>query len=225
MFARLLWTGTALCLTLAASDARAEPECSRCAHGKAEHAAAQPGGAAAAAATETGQAAAVKLADVPLLDQDGNSVRFPAVLEDRIVVMDFVFTTCTTVCPVLSAIFTGVQGKLGDALAHDVRLVSVSIDPVRDTPARLKAYGERHRSGPGWTWLTGKPGDVKALLEAAGTYTPDYQNHAPTILVGDARTHRWFRFVGFPSQERIVAKVNELRALREATTRVAEDAR
>jgi protein SCO1/2 len=208
----------AAALALAATGVRAEPECSKCNHaGGAKH--------AKAASEGDGVAAEVKLVDVPLLDQDGESVRLPAVVDDRIVVMDFVFTTCTTVCPVLSAIFTGVQGRLGAALEQDVRLVSVSIDPARDTPARLKAYGARHHSGPGWTWLTGSAPDVRKVLEAFGAYTPDFQSHAPMILVGDARANRWYRFVGFPSEERIVAKVKELRALRDATSAAVEDRR
>jgi cytochrome oxidase Cu insertion factor (SCO1/SenC/PrrC family) len=212
----MLAAGTAL--ALAATIARAEPGCSRCNHGDAaKHAKPAP--------VMEDSAAQVSLADVPLLDQGGARVRLPTLVDDRIVVMDFVFTTCTTICPVLSAIFTGVQDRLGSALDDDVRLVSVSIDPARDTPARLKAYGEQHRSGPGWTWLTGKPQDVKKVLEGAGAYTPDFRNHAPQILVGDARTNRWYRFTGFPSQERIVAKVNELRALREATSARTEDGR
>jgi protein SCO1/2 len=181
---------------------------------------------AANGAVGEGSAAAsdVTLADVPLVDQDGRAVRFPAVAGDGIVVMNFVYTTCTTVCPVLSSILRGVQARLGEALGADVRLVSLSIDPVRDTPARLRAYAARHGAGPHWTWLTGTAADVEKALRGAGAYSADFASHAPMILVGDARSGRWYRLNGFPTQDRIVARVDELRALR-ATATAARSAR
>lgn len=159
------------------------------------------------------------------MDQDGAPVRLGSeVIGDKLVVMDFVFTTCTTVCPVLSAIFSRVQERLGDRLGKEVRLVSVSVDPTRDTPARLKAYATSHRAKPGWTWLTGSQENVKQVLEGLGAYTPAKANHAPMVLVGDPRTGKWVRLNGFPSEEQILAKVDELAAARrEASARAAEE--
>ena len=85
-------------------------------------------------------AALASVPDVTLVDQDGRSVRFRSdVLRDRVVVIDFVFTTCTTICPVLSSTFARLQDRLGERLAGSVQLVSISLDPVRDTPERLRA--------------------------------------------------------------------------------------
>lgn len=154
---------------------------------------------------------AVTLAEAPLLDQDGRSVRFPGeVLDGRIVVVDFVFTSCTTICPLLSARLARLQERLGARLDREVRLVSVSIDPARDTPARLKAYGQRFKAGPGWTWLTGEPEEVTRVLKGMGAYAPDFANHAPFMLVGDARSGRWTRLNGFPTQEALLAAVDRL---------------
>ena len=94
--------------------------------------------------------AQVRIIDAELVDQNGAPARLSSqVIGDSIVVMDFVFTTCTTICPVLSALFSRVQGKLGERLGKEVRLVSISLDPVRDTPARLKAYSASHRAKDG----------------------------------------------------------------------------
>ncbi|MDH3806244.1 MAG: SCO family protein, partial [Gammaproteobacteria bacterium] len=72
------------------------------------------------------------LRDRALLNQDGDEVRFVSdVIGDNIIVMDFVYTTCTTICPVLSALFTQVQGKLGDQLGEEVIMVSMTVDPTR----------------------------------------------------------------------------------------------
>ena len=152
-----------------------------------------------------------------LLDQDGRELKFvDDVVGDNIVVMDFVYTTCTTICPVLSALFTQVQGKLGDAVGDEVMLVSMSVDPVRDTPQRLKAYSAKHRAGDGWLWLTGEKGDVEDVLTGLGAYTPSFEDHPSMVLIGDGRTGEWKRLFGFPNPDRIVQIVNDFREQRKA---------
>lgn len=164
------------------------------------------------------QSASVTLADTPLLDQDGRSLRFKSdVVGERIVIVDFIYTTCTTVCPVVSATLAQVQGQLGDRLGRDVALLSVTVDPLRDTPARLKDYGARIGSGPGWHWLTGAKPQVDDVLRAFGAYTPNFVDHPPLVLVGDAKTGQWLRFYGFPSAEQLVKAVTELTATRAKT--------
>jgi len=163
------------------------------------------------------EAADVDLRDRTLLTQDGQEVRFVSdVIGDKIVVMDFVYTTCTTVCPVLSALFTQVQGKLGDRLDDEVVLVSVTVDPVRDTPQRLKAYAQKHRSGDGWVWLTGPKTTVDDVLTGVGAYSVNFEDHPSMVLVGDGRTGEWKRLFGFPSPDRIMELVDELERSREA---------
>jgi cytochrome oxidase Cu insertion factor (SCO1/SenC/PrrC family) len=162
----------------------------------------------------------VKLVDAALLDQDGTRVRFAQdVVGDHIVVVDFVFTTCTTICPVLSAKLARLQGRLGDRLGQEVRLISVSIDPVRDTPARLKAYGARFKARPGWIWVTGEKEEVDGVLKGLGAYTADFASHSPMMLVGDGRTGRFARFNGFPDTDVLLAAVDELSAARGASDR------
>jgi protein SCO1/2 len=152
-----------------------------------------------------------------LVDQDGQELMFVSdVIGDNIVVMDFVYTTCTTICPVLSALFTQVQGKLGDAVGDEVVLVSMSVDPVRDTPQRLKAYSAKHRAGEGWLWLTGPKADVDDVLTGLGAYTSNFEDHPSMVLIGDGRTGEWKRLFGFPNPDRVVQIVNDLRERRRA---------
>jgi protein SCO1/2 len=157
----------------------------------------------------------VSIPDVNLLTQHGDSVNLRAdVVGDKIVVIDFVYTTCTTVCPVLSAILGQVQGHLSDRLGQEVVLVSLTVDPLRDTPARLKSYSEKHRAGDGWLWLTGNKQSVDEVLQKLGVYTPNFEDHPSTILVGDAASGEWSRFIGFPGAGQIVDKINEFSAAR-----------
>lgn len=165
----------------------------------------------------TAQSIEIKLDDAALVTQDGERVQLNSdVIADKIVVMDFVYTTCTTVCPVLSAIFGQIQDQLGDRLDKEVILVSVSVDPTRDTPQRLKAYAARHQAREGWLWLTGQKPTVDAVLEQLGVYTPNFEDHPSIVLVGDGRSGQWTRFFGFPSPDQIMAKVDQLVAARAA---------
>ncbi len=157
----------------------------------------------------------VDLREALLLNQDGEQVHFVEdVIGDHIVVMDFVYTTCTTICPILTAVMGQVQSQLGGRMGNDVVLVSVSVDPTRDTPQRLKAYAVKHKVGPGWSWLTGPKSVMEDVLTGLGAYSPNYEEHAAMVLVGDGRSGEWSRFFGFPNPKRIVERVDELLAAR-----------
>ena len=163
------------------------------------------------------ESAEVDLRDRPLIDQDGREVRFVSdVIGDDIIVMDFVYTTCTTICPVLSAIFNQVQKKLGDEVGNGVTLVSMSVDPIRDTPQRLKAYSAKHKAGDGWHWLTGPKPVVDEVLVGLGAYTTNFEDHPTMVLIGDGQTGEWKRLFGFPNPDRIVQIVNDMRERRKS---------
>ena len=153
----------------------------------------------------------IVLPDTELITQYGKHRRLSSdIIDDRIVVIDFIYTTCTTVCPVLSATLRQVQRQL----EGDILLVSISVDPIRDTPAKLKAYADKLQVGDGWVWLTGEKQAVDGVLRQLGAYTPNFADHPSMVLVGDARSGHWSRFLGFPAAEKIVAKVKELTAER-----------
>ena len=156
---------------------------------------------------KSSESAQVDLLDHVLVDQHGNKVKFVSdVIGDRIVVIDFVYTTCTTVCPILSAVFGQLQHKLGDRLGDDVVLVSVSVDPIRDTPKRLEAYSKIHNAQPGWIWLTGEKRTMDEVLDGLGAYSPNFEDHAAMVLIGDGKSGRWSRYYGFPNPDRMMVK-------------------
>ena len=173
-----------------------------------------------------GEAVTLELRDAPLRDQDGRSLRFESeALGGRIVVMDFVYTSCTTVCPVLSQVMAQVMAQvrdgLGEELRRELRLISLSVDPARDTPARLKAQAARYGADPDWLWLTGDRPEMNKVLDGLGAYTPDFTEHPVMILVGDAQRGTWTRFYGFPDPAQILAKVEELAAARRQAERTS----
>ena len=136
------------------------------------------------------------LPDVPVVDQDGRAMRFRSeLLKDRTVAVNFVFTTCTTVCPALTTTMRAIQRELGDRVGQDVWLISVSVDPTVDRPERLRAFANGFGAGPGWTFLTGEPADIDRLLTAFGS-AGGINAHATTMLIGNAHTGHWIRTSG-----------------------------
>lgn len=150
------------------------------------------------------------LHDVEMLDQNNVRLKFKSdVIGENLVAMSFIYTTCTTVCPVISAIFAQVQSDVGSRLGNDVTLVSITVDPIRDVPRRLKTYAERLKVKPGWLWLTGQKQVVDKVLQGLGAYTPAFEDHPAMVLVGDGRSGEWYRFYGFPGANQITDKLEE----------------
>jgi len=165
------------------------------------------------------KAAQVTVHDIGLVERDGRPVRFKSeAVGDRIVVLDFIYTRCTTICPVTSAVFAEVQQRLserlGQAFGRDVELISLSIDPATDTPERLNDYAQHFGIAAGWLWLTGDKPQVNKVLAGLGAYSPDFERHSGAILVGDGLRGDWTRFYGIPDPAVLVSHVERLLAAR-----------
>lgn len=163
------------------------------------------------------ESAQVKFADVALVDQNGKPVRLEKdLVTDKIVVMSFIYTSCTTVCPVVSSIMGKVQKELGARVGSEVQLVSISIDPQRDDAQRLNDYARNFQKGPGWSWLTGSAQSINATLKGLGTFSGDFKNHQPLILVGDGNNRHWTRYYGFTDPAVLTREVEKLSGQRNA---------
>ncbi|MBI5848235.1 MAG: SCO family protein [Nitrospirae bacterium] len=163
---------------------------------------------AASADTRTYQRSVEKYAvpDVTLINQDGNKVRFKNFLsEDKPVVVDFIFGTCTTICPVLSAGYASLQQKLGGG-SEKVHLVSISIDPENDKPAVLKDYLKRYRSKPGWDFLTGSRKDIERVMKAFNANIPDKMSHYALTFIRMPKEESWIRINGMMSTSEFLAE-------------------
>jgi protein SCO1/2 len=170
----------------------------------AAHRAALSGGTAAPEA-----AAGLSIPDVPVVTQDGREVRFYSdLVAGKTVAMNFVFTTCTTICPPMGAYFGRLQDELGDRLGRDVHLISVSVDPDTDTPERMAEWGARFGARDGWTLVTGEVHDIERLLKALGVFTPDVQDHAPVALIGNDAAGAWTRASGLARPTELAALID-----------------
>ena len=154
--------------------------------------------------------AKLDIPDVPLVDQDGRPVRFHTdLVKGKVVAMNFIFTTCTTVCPPMGATFGKLRQLLGEKAGKDVHLISVSVDPRTDTPERLKSWAAKFGSGPGWTLVTGDAEQVETLLKALGVYTASPAEHTPLVLVGNDAKGEWTRTYGLTPPEQIAGLIEK----------------
>jgi cytochrome oxidase Cu insertion factor (SCO1/SenC/PrrC family) len=175
---------------------------------------AKPGAAAAAPAAgvaELGEAP--KIPDLPVVDQDGRELKFYTdLVKGKTVAINFIFTTCTTVCPPMTAVFRRVQQDLGERAGREVELISVSVDPATDTPARLKSFSQKFKAGPGWTFVTGGVPEINSLLRALGAGVNDKNDHTPTVLVGNDAAGHWTRAYGLAPAASLVKVINDAAA-------------
>jgi protein SCO1/2 len=153
-------------------------------------------GSAFAAARYTRVEATYVMPDVTLVDQDGRPVRLREYLAaDKAVIVDFIYATCTTICPVLSAGFVNFQRK-ADPAAPPVRLVSFTIDPENDSPEVLKEYLRRYNARPGWDFLTGSRKDIDQVMRAFNAYVPDKMSHQQLTFIKGPGSATWVRIEG-----------------------------
>jgi protein SCO1/2 len=152
--------------------------------------------------------------DVPLTRDDGKAVRLPQELDDgRPVVLTFIYTSCTTVCPLTSATLAELQRRLG-ATRDGVHLVSITIDPEFDTPTRLHEYAKQFGAGPAWQHYTGTLTASQTAQRAFDVYRGDKMDHSPVTLVRAAPGARWVRIDGFASAEQLLAELPSVHASR-----------
>src|SRR5687768_10647208 len=161
----------------------------------------------------------MNIPDIELLDQNGRKIHFYTdLVKGQTVVINFIFTTCTTICPPLGATFARVQKELGDRAGRDVSFISISVDPATDTPERLKAWGAKFHAGDGWTFVTGNKPQLDELLRALGASTARREDHSPTILIGNDASGNWTRSYGLAKASQLVQIINDAIAGKSATT-------
>jgi protein SCO1/2 len=143
---------------------------------------------------------AYSVPDVELIDQNAARVELQTLLgSDKTVMLNFIFASCTTICPVLSAGFAEFRESLG-ANANDIQFVSVTIDPEHDTAEVLKSYSRRFESGRdqgSWIFLTGNRSEVNQVTKAFGAYVANKMNHRPATYMRAKGSDTWVKMEGF----------------------------
>jgi len=131
--------------------------------------------------------------DTLLKDQNGRELRFYSdVLKDKVVMLNVIFTHCKDACPLITRKLREVREAMGSELASQVTFISVSSDPLNDTPAVLKAFAEKQGvDGPNWLFLTGDKANVDLVLGRLGQFLPSPEQHSTQLIAGDVASKRW----------------------------------
>jgi protein SCO1/2 len=171
---------------------------------------------AAPAPSTTRTSAYYAVPDVRLTRQDGTVVNLGDELNDgRPVVLSFIYTSCTSVCPLISHTLAQLQTKLGDD-AGRVHLVSISIDPEQDDPARLREYAKTFNAGPEWQHYTGTLAASQTVQRAFDVYRGNKMEHIPATLIRPAPGAAWTRIEGFATADQLRAELPDFPQLHAA---------
>ena len=160
-----------------------------------------------------GSGAQKYFSDVELLNQNGAKLRFYSdLIKGRTVVIIPFFTTCTSVCPPMNRNMEKVQEALGDRLGKQVFLISISVDPVTDTPERLKAYAEKFHAKPGWSFITGKKENVDWALYKLGQYVEEKNSHGSIMIIGNEATGLWKKAYALSKADELIRLIEGVAA-------------
>src|SRR5215469_3206769 len=161
--------------------------------------------------TQSNRYGASYFPNLPVVTQDGKTLRFyDDVIKGRRVLISFIYTNCPDICPLTTARIAQLEDKLGDEVGRDIFFISLTVDPVRDTPARLKEFADAFGAGHGWLFLTGKPDDIKLINYKLGDKSRTIDEHRNEIVLGNDATGQWMRNSVFGDLERLVYDLHEM---------------
>jgi protein SCO1 len=144
--------------------------------------------------------------DVVLVNQNGQQMRFYSdLLKGKVVVISSFMATCASACPLKNRNIEKLQEAAGDRLGKDVLILSISVDPVTDTPERLKEYAKTYHAKPGWHFLTGKKENVDWALYKIGQYVPEKEQHFNVLVIGNEATGLWKKAFALAAGDELIS--------------------
>jgi protein SCO1 len=151
------------------------------------------------------------LPNLPVVTQDGKTLKFyDDVIKGKVVLISFIYTNCPDICPLTTARIAQVQDELGEMVGRDIFFVSMTVDPERDTPERLKEFAMAFDAGPGWLFLTGKPEDIRAINYKLGNRSRKLSEHRNEIVLGNDTTGEWERDNALGDLTRLVRTIRDM---------------
>ncbi len=166
---------------------------------------------AKAAQPEPRRPLAFSIPDIDVVDHEGQKRKFYTdLVKDKVVVINFIFTTCKSFCPLAGANFAKLQTALGGRLGRDVYLISVTTDPKTDSPAKLKAWSAQFNAKSDWKLVTGKPDELEVLLRVLTGDGSNKGYHVPSMVIANDRKKVQRFAYGLESPERVVKMIEEL---------------
>lgn len=142
---------------------------------------------------------------------EGKKVHFyDDLIKDKIVIINFIYTSCADTCPLQTARLAEVQRMLGDDIGTRYQMYSISLDPERDTPEKLAEHAKAYDAGPGWTFITGDPSELAVIRHKLGERSRSLNEHRTDMVVGNDIKGSWRRTSAFDDFERIVLAIREM---------------
>src|ERR1700761_6186748 len=161
--------------------------------------------------------------NLPVVDQDGRTLKFyDDVIKGKRLVVSFIYTNCPDICPLTTARLTQVEDQLKDQMGKDLFFISMTVDPERDTPERLKEFSKAFGTGPGWLFLTGKVEDIRAINAKLGDKSRSLSDHRNEVVLGNDQTGEWARDTVFGDLDRLVIDIRSMDPKWEREVRVIE---
>jgi protein SCO1/2 len=148
--------------------------------------------------------------DLALVDQNGTEVDLYALMKGRTIVINTFFASCSGSCPVMAAAFSAIQTHYGERVGRDLVLVSITVDPEHDTPAKLREYAKRVNAGAGWYFLSGTREQVDRALRKLGQYVEVREQHQNIFLIGNDRTGLWKKALGLAKPAELIEVVRSV---------------
>jgi protein SCO1/2 len=144
------------------------------------------------------QSGAEWFTNVQVNAHDGQTYRFyDDLLKGKIILVNFFFTDCDAICPLMTENLVRVQELLGPRVGKDIFMYSISLEPEHDTPEVLAAYARSYGVGPGWLFLSGQKDDIEILRHRLGfvdsdpAQDADLEQHIGTVRLANEPMHRW----------------------------------
>jgi protein SCO1/2 len=173
--------------------------------------------AVAGKALELHQDGAAWFTNVEVKTHDGRTLHFyDDVMKGKIVLINFFFTDCDAICPLMTENLARVQELLGPRVGTEIFMASISLQPEHDTPEVLAAYAKTYGIGPGWDLLTGKKDDIDILRHRLGFVSSDKiedadpEQHIGTVRIANEPMHRWAMSPALVNPPALVRAVNRV---------------
>jgi len=140
---------------------------------------------------------------------DASSTTLQSLLKGRVTGLQLMFTSCQATCPIQGALFAETAKKLGDGNPA-AQLLSVSIDPERDTPAALAAWLKRFGQSPRWRAARPDKAQLDALVSFLKSKNPGPDPHTAQVYYFDRKGRLALRSVDFPPATQIAITLEQL---------------
>lgn len=148
--------------------------------------------------------------DVPVRRADGAVAGLAGIVRGHATALHLMFTGCSTVCPIQGVIFERIQSLLPDQRDRGIQLLSLSIDPLGDTPAAMRSWLARFHAHEGWIGAVPQPDDIERLLQFFGLGRDTVENHVTQVSIIDRGGRLVFKTEQLPSADSVAALLREV---------------